>query len=126
MITLDKISELLVKKDLSEDEKKDFILFMKPLQDFKEFLMNKLNITEKEFENLSNKYQESKSKDVLDKFDSLMQDENNSMIQESLKLTASIYGDFARYYEYENADDVEKSLLTYLELMITNTFNNFI
>lgn len=124
MINLDQFKTALDKKDLTTEQKKQLTDLITPFFDFKEFMMNKLSITEEQLEEMSKVYSEKRFLEFTDHFSKIMSDPDSkiSPIQESIVITAKIYGDFGKEHGYEKHKDLETSLGVYLELMLMEEF----
>lgn len=124
MINLDQFKATLEKKNLTPEQKEQLTDLITPFFDFKEYMISKLSITEEQLEEMSKEYSERRFLEFNDHFAKIMSDPDSkvSPIQESVIITAKIYGDFGREHGYEKYEDLETSLGVYLELMLMEEF----
>ena len=118
MIPLEKLKEILDEKQLPEEQKKQMIEFVQPFYEFNAYIRNKLNITEEEVEKLTREYSAKHMKQYEEHLNEVKKDPEKSVIQESILLTAKVFGDFAREHDYDKSKELETSFAAYLEIMM--------
>jgi len=120
MIEYSKFLETLESQDITSEQKEEMLKLVKPLYDFDDYMKKKLNISSEEIDKLSEAYSKERMLECQDKILEMKvsEDSETSPIQETIKLTAKIFGDFAKLHEYDKCEELEKSLYTYLEIIL--------
>lgn len=110
---------------LSPTEKAQLYEMVRPFYDFNEYICLKLGQTEAEVEALSSAYSKQRMAEYQPYFEELLQNPNpdRSPIEETILVTAKIYGEFAREHGYEAYEALETSMATYLQMMMLQNFH---
>jgi len=119
MINIDTIKKQI--SVLSEDDQNEFLIFLKPIFDFNDFMFKKHNLTPTEINN----EQEKISGEILgEKLSKINNSDNISKLKEMVNILSDVYKLYAEQYNYPNAEEYKKVNKKYLEYTLKNNFNN--
>ena len=125
MIPFKVLEEKLKEKNLTSDEREKLVLLYKPFYEFNDYMREKFQLTNDEIEKMSEKYSQDKMSDYKDYLMEIMTNKDDlvSPIQQTLLLTAKIYGNFAKENGYDKYEELQNSLAVYLEIMLFEQMN---